>query len=111
MSTPRTSRTGGSYYTVETHISHLGQLYAGDRIEATTQVLGWDDKRLHVFHTLVRAGEDDPVAIAEHMLVHVDATAGRAAPARDDVRNRLAALAEAHAPLPKPPRAGRRIAL
>ena len=101
----------GTYYTVETHISHLGQLYAGDRIEATTQVLGWDDKRLHVFHTLVRAGEDDPVALAEHMLVHVDATAGRAAPARDDVRNRLAALAEAHAPLPKPPRAGRRIAL
>jgi carnitine 3-dehydrogenase len=102
---------GGSYYTVETHISHLGQLYAGDRVEAATQVLGWDDKRLHVFHTLSRAGQVDPVALAEHMLIHVDATAGRAAPVRDEVRIRLAALAESHAPLPKPARAGRRIAL
>ena len=74
-------------------------------------MLGWDDKRLHSSTRSLRDGEDDPVATAEHMLVHVDATAGRAAPARDDVRNRLAALAEAHAPLPKPPRAGRRIAL
>jgi carnitine 3-dehydrogenase len=102
---------GGSYYTVETHISHLGQLFAGDRVQATTQVLGWDDKRLHVFHTLARTGEDEPVALAEHMLIHVDAAAGRAAPVRDQVRTRLAALAEAHAPLPRPPRAGRRIAL
>jgi carnitine 3-dehydrogenase len=102
---------GGSYYTVETHISHVGQLFAGDRVEAVTQVLGWDDKRLHLFHTLVRAGGDEAVALAEHMLVHVDATACRAAPVRDGVRARLAALAEAHAPLPTPPRAGRRIAL
>jgi carnitine 3-dehydrogenase len=103
--------TGGSYYTVETHVCHLGQLYAGDRVEAITQVLGWDDKRLHVFHTIVRRGEDQPVATGEHMLVHVDAAAGRASPVRDGVRARVAALAEAHAALPQPVRAGRRISL
>ena len=103
--------SGSSYYTVETHISHLGQLYAGDRVHAVTQVLGWDEKRLHVFHTLVRVGEDEPVAMGEHMLVHVDASAGRAAPVGDGVRGRVAALAEAHASLPRPERSGRRIAL
>jgi carnitine 3-dehydrogenase len=102
---------GGSYYTVETHISHLGQLFAGDGVEAVTQILGWDDRRLHLFHTLIRAGQDEPVALAEHMLLHVDATAGRASPVRDGVRERVAALAEAHARLPRPARAGRRIAL
>jgi carnitine 3-dehydrogenase len=102
---------GGSYYTVETHISHLGQLFAGDRVEVMTQVLGWDDKRLHLFHTLLRAGQDQPVALAEHMLVHVDAAAGRASPVRDYVRERIAALADAHARLPRPTRAGRRITL
>ena len=102
---------GGSYYTVETHISHLGQLYAGDRVQALTQVLGWDDKRLHLFHVLVRVGETGPVATGEHMLVHVDANAGRAAPVRDGVRARVAALADAHAGLPRPRRAGRRITL
>jgi carnitine 3-dehydrogenase len=103
--------SGGSYYTVETHISHLGQLYAGDRVQALTQVLGWDDKRLHLFHALVRAGEPDPVATGEHMLLHVDSAAGRASPVRDGVRERVAALAQAHAALPRPRRAGRRIAL
>lgn len=102
---------GGSYYTVETHISHLGQLYAGDRVQVRTQVLGWDDRRLHLFHVLTRVDEDDPVATGEHMLVHVDAAAGRASPVRDGVRGRIAALAGAHAVLPRPPRAGRRIAL
>jgi carnitine 3-dehydrogenase / betainyl-CoA thioesterase len=102
---------GGSYYTVETHISHLGQLYAGDRVQALTQVLGWDDKRLHVFHALVRVGEHDPVATGEHMLVHVDAGAGRASPVGDRVRDQVAALATAHADLPRPRRAGRRITL
>jgi carnitine 3-dehydrogenase len=102
---------GGSYFTAETHISHLGQLYAGDRIEVVSQVLGWDDKRLHLFHTILREGENNPVATGEHMMVHVDAAAGRAAPVRDGVRARVSALADAHAALPRPPRAGRRIAL
>ncbi len=103
--------SGGSYYTVETHISHLGQLYAGDRVQAATQVLGSDDKRLHLFHVITRLGEDTPVATGEHMLVHVDAAEGRASAVRDGVRERVEALAAAHAGLPRPMRAGRRIAL
>jgi carnitine 3-dehydrogenase len=103
--------SGASYYTVETHISHLSQLYAGDRVQAATQVLGSDDKRLHLFHVITRVGEDSPVATGEHMLVHVDAVAGRAASVRDGVRDRVEALAAAHADLPRPVRAGRRISL
>jgi carnitine 3-dehydrogenase len=102
---------GGSYYTVETHICHLGQLFAGDRAEALTQLLGWDDKRLHVYHVIVREGEDQPVATGEHMLVHVDTVTDRAAPVRGVVRERVSALAAAHADLPRPARAGRRISL
>jgi carnitine 3-dehydrogenase len=103
--------SGGSYYTVETHLSHLGQLVAGDRVHVETQLLGWDEKRLHLFHSLSRDGEDNPVATAEQMLVHVDSAAGRASPVRDGVRSRVSALAGAHAGLPRPERAGRRIAL
>jgi len=100
---------GGSYYTVETHICHLGQLYAGDRVEVLTQVLGWDERRLHLFHTVVRREEEQPVATGEHMLLHVDAAAGRASPVRGGVRERVAALADAHAAVARPTRAGRRI--
>jgi carnitine 3-dehydrogenase len=100
---------GGSFFTVETHLSHLRQLEAGDRVYATTQVLDSDDKRLHVFHTLLREGEADPLATAEQMLLHVATESGRAAVAREPVRERVAELTERHAALPRPERAGRSI--
>lgn len=102
---------GGSYFTVETHLSHLRQLAAGDRVHVTTQVLGGDEKRLHVFHVLERDGEPEPVATAEQMLLHVDTESGRAAPARDGVLERVTRLRDLHSALQPPPRAGRRIGL
>jgi carnitine 3-dehydrogenase / betainyl-CoA thioesterase len=102
---------GGSYFTVETHLCHLGQLEAGDCVYVTTQILGADEKRLHVFHELYRDGQDEPAATAEQMLLHVDTAAGRAAPVRDGVREAVERLAAAQESLPAPPRAGRAITL
>jgi carnitine 3-dehydrogenase len=100
---------GGSYYTVETHLSHLREASAGDGLDVATQVLGFDDKRLHLFHELYRSRDDVLLATAEQMLLHVDTSAGRARPARPEVLTRIARLAAAHAALPKPQRAGRAI--
>lgn len=101
----------GSWYTVETHIRHLGETKAGDRLAATTQVLGTDAKRLHIFHSLSRASDGACVATAEQMLVHVDAKTGRAGPSSGTPAARVAALAAAQAALPMPEGAGRRIAM
>jgi carnitine 3-dehydrogenase len=100
---------GGSYYTVETHLSHLREGLAGDELHVTTQLLDHDDKRLHVFHTLERAADGETLATAEHMLLHVDTEAGRASPVRADVLERVERVAKPHAALPRPERAGRRI--
>ena len=75
----------------------------------TTQVLDSDDKRLHVFHVLLREGEAEPLATAEQMLLHVDTGTGRAAVSREPVRARLAELTRRHAELPRPERAGRSV--
>jgi carnitine 3-dehydrogenase len=99
----------GSYFTVETHISHIGELHAGDHVTVTTQVLGGDDKRLHVFHELSLKGAAQPAATAEHLLLHVDAASGRVGPARGAVRERALEVIAEHAELPRPARAGRRI--
>lgn len=101
----------GSWYTVETHIRHLGEAKAGDRLTATTQVLGADEKRLHVFHSLSRGSDGACVATAEQMLLHVDAATGRGGPASGAPAARVAALAKAQAALPLPDGAGRRIAM
>jgi carnitine 3-dehydrogenase len=95
----------GSFYTVETHLSHLGQAFAGDRVAVETQVLGFDGKRLHVFHRLLRGSE--ALATAEQMLLHV--SGGHVAPADGSVGERAAEIARGHAVLPRPERAGRSI--
>jgi carnitine 3-dehydrogenase len=104
-------RGGSSYYTVETHLSHLGQARAEERLGTTTQILGHDEKRLHVFHAIVRAGDGAVLATAEQMLLHVDAATERAAPAPSGVLERIARIARTHADLPRPERAGRSIAI
>ena len=101
--------TGHSYYTVESHLRHLGEAHAGDRLSATTRLLGHDEKRLHLFHELRRTGEEALVATGEHMLLHVDAGAGRAAPAGARVLAELGRIAAAQTGLPVPAGAGRHI--
>jgi carnitine 3-dehydrogenase len=102
---------GGSYFTVETHMSHLGQARAEERLHTTTQLLGHDEKRLHVFHSLYRTGDGALLATAEQMLLHVDTRAERAAPAAPELLARIERIAQAHAELPRPDRAGRAIAI
>jgi carnitine 3-dehydrogenase len=102
---------GSSYFTVETHLSHLGQARADERLHTTTQVLGHDAKRLHVFHALYRTGDDALLATAEQMLLHVDTTTDRTSPAAPALLERVERIARAHAALPRPERAGRAIAM
>ena len=80
---------GGSYFTVETHISHLGQARAEERLHTTTQLLGHDAKRLHVFHSLYRTDDGALLATAEQMLLHVDTRAERASPADPALLRRI----------------------
>jgi carnitine 3-dehydrogenase len=99
----------GAYFTAETHVSFMEQVRAGELVEVSTQVLWSDDKRLHVFHRLLRPADGKTVAEAETLLLHVDTKSGRAAPAEPGVLGRVKRLADAHAQLPKPHRAGRGI--
>jgi carnitine 3-dehydrogenase len=102
---------GGSYYTVETHLRHLSEANAEERLYVTTQLLGADDKRLHVFHRVAREQDDELLATVEQMLLHVDTAVGRAAPAPERVLSRVRRLADTHASIPAPDEAGRRIEL
>jgi carnitine 3-dehydrogenase len=102
---------GSSYFTVETHLSHLGQARAEERLYTTTQFLGHDEKRLHVFHSLHRAPDDALLATAEQMLLHVDTATDRVVPAAPELLARIARIADAHAGLPRPERAGRGVGM
>jgi carnitine 3-dehydrogenase / betainyl-CoA thioesterase len=101
--------SGRSYYTVETHIRHLGEAHGGDRISVATRLLGHDEKRLHLFHELVRDEDGTSVATGEHMLLHVDRAAGRTTPAAPEILTALEEIAAAQRDLPWPEGAGNHV--
>jgi carnitine 3-dehydrogenase len=103
--------TGLSYYTAETHLMHRREVAGGEKIHVTTQILGADAKRIHLFHSLYRTRDETLLATAEQMQLHVDSKEGRACPAREDVQLRVRRLADAQATLPRPEVVGRRMAI
>ncbi len=100
---------GHSWYTVETHIRHLGQARLGEPVEVRSRVLAVDGKRLHLFHEMVSLKQQAKIATAEHMLVHVDAKAEKSAPAPQDMQDKAQALVAGQAHLPPPEGQGRQI--
>ena len=100
---------GHSAYTVETHLRHLREAAALEPLEVRTQVLGADEKRLHLFHVMSHVRTGDTLATAEHLLLHVDTAAGRASPWVEPLAGRVAEAAALHAELPVPDGAGRAV--
>ncbi len=103
--------SGRMYYTVENHIRHLGEAKVGESLYVTAQLLEADNKRLHVFQRMFRGRDDQLIATADQMYLHVDTAAAKAAPADPQVRERVQQFARAQAALPRPAEAGRAVGL
>jgi acyl-CoA thioester hydrolase len=99
----------GSVFAVETHVTYDREVGEGDPLDVSTQVLGADDKRVHLFHTMYHARDGFVAATNEVLLLHVDMRARRVAPFPEPVRAALAAVAGDHARHPWPAKAGRAI--
>ena len=104
-------QSGCSTYTAEGHILFLRELKAESPLHFTSQLLGYDAKRMHLFHTMHHATEGFLAATCEWMMIHVDTTQGRGAAMPTEVLARLAAIQAEQASLPTPPQAGRIISL
>ena len=103
---------GHSFYTVETHIHYYQEVGSGEPLHFSTHLLGLDEKRLHLFHTMSHGLTHELLATTEQMLVHVDmrARAASASAIRPDVYTVLKAIRAAHQALPIPKQVGRQIA-
>ena len=98
---------GGSYFTAETHIRHLGEVNIGSEIRILTQVLEGAGKKMHLFHSMYVG--DEVVATGEHMMIHVSLETRRASPPSDAIAETLEGYATAHAKLLRPEGAGRAV--
>jgi carnitine 3-dehydrogenase len=104
-------RSGRSLFTVESHVTHAAEAVALEPVHVLTRVLAVDDKRVHLFHRLLRGRDDATVATGEQIYLHVDTQARKAAPMDAALRERFQALCAAQSPLPSPLEAGRHIGL
>ncbi|WGF87669.1 thioesterase family protein [Marinivivus vitaminiproducens] len=104
-------RTGHTIYTAQTHITYLREADLGQDLTVTTQILDLDAKRVHLFHAMALADTDTLLATDEIMTLSVDLGTRKVAPWPEDLQARLDAVFTRHRPLPRPPQAGRPIAI
>ena len=103
------SAAGASLFVAEAHILYRRELALGAPLLVRTQLLGWDAKRLHLFHWLIDESDGAVAAMQEQMLLHVDLTTRRTATFPEAARGALAEMMAAHELLPRPAEAGRAV--
>ena len=101
-------KRGLSIYTVETHIRHVQECKAGEKLTLYTRLLGKDEKRLRILHEVLNEA-GDVVCTGEHMLLHVNTEEARACPMESPVTDRVETIARAHGGIGTPEFAGRPI--
>ena len=99
-------RTNCSIYTVEAHVTYLREVKVDTNLTFESYVLGVDEKRLHLFHSMFNADEGYLAATHELMLLHVDQTIGRTAPMPEDIVSKLRVLRDEHTQLDLPEQVG-----
>lgn len=72
--------TNSSTFAVESHVTWQREMALGDPYIITTQMLGYDDKRIHQFMRMYHRDKGYLAATAEWLNLHVDLGVRRVAP-------------------------------
>jgi acyl-CoA thioester hydrolase len=94
---------------VESHVTWQREVVENAPYVITSQVLAYDQKRIHQFQRMYHAEEGFLAATCEWMNLHFDTGIRRVAPWPDEIRARIAEFAENQSTLPWPAEAGRRM--
>ena len=99
--------TGSTFFTAETHLNYYREMKTGEPFVIETQLVGCDEKRMHLFHRMLHGKTKELIATNEIMQLHVDQRAGKVTPMRSDLYEALSAVWTAHKKLAKPAELGR----
>ena len=97
--------------TLEAHITYERELMADAGLRFTTQLLGFDAKRIHYMHFLHHAEQGYLASANELISIAVDMTSRRSTAMPEVVLARLQAILDAHSRLPRPVQQGRVIGI
>lgn len=91
-----------SVFMVSSSMDFRRELLAGDPLEMTTRVIGYDRRRIHVYQELFHRTQRYLAAQAEFVFVHVSLITRHVTNIPDPASARLAEIAQAHAAMPLP---------
>lgn len=95
--------TEGAFYTLETHIRHIAEVRVGAQVWTETEILGYDEKRMHLFHRFFESGSK-LLATGEHLSLHV--AYSKACPLNWQMLERVSSIFAGQLQLPLPDRLG-----
>ncbi|NVK17299.1 MAG: thioesterase family protein [Methylocystaceae bacterium] len=81
-----------SIFVVESHVTYEGEVMERDGLEIQSYILGYDQKRLHLFHEMFSSTTKQKCATNEIMALHVDLKTRKTAVFSSDLQNRLESL-------------------
>jgi acyl-CoA thioester hydrolase len=103
--------THHSIFALEAHVTYERELRQGEEFVIASRLIDADRKRLHLFHAMTRARDNELSATMEMMGLHVDMAGPKSAPLPDAVYAKVQALLVEHRRLPIPPQLGRKIGI
>ncbi len=106
-----TESSNCSTFAAECHITYQMELREGAPFLVTTQILAYDEKRIHQFQRMYHADKHYLAATAEWMALHVDLTSRRVTPWPQSILSALQEFTEHQGVLPKPSEVGQKIKL
>jgi len=98
-----------STFAVESHVLYRRELKLDDPYIITSQILAFDEKRIHQFQRMYHANDGFLAASVEWMHLHVDLTSRRVAPWPARILDGIRSVAAAQANWPYPDDVGRTI--
>ena len=103
------STHNSSTIAVESHVTWQREIVEGDPYIVTSQILAYDDKRIHQFQRMYHAEQHFLAATCEWMNLHFDTGIRRVSPWPDEIRARIADFADNQGGHSWPPEAGQRM--
>ena len=103
--------TGCSLFVGEAHVTYEQEASAGDRLRVTSRILGFDGKRIILYHEMERDDGDGLIATNEVLCLHVDLASRRTAPLPAAAVERIRRATVSDGAVSRPLRAGRAIGL
>ena len=107
LDTPHREAQQIGTFCLEGHITYQREVLEGAPLRFTTQLLDYDEKRIHYIHHMYHAEEGFLAATNELLSLHISRVNRRAAPMAPAIQEKLAAIEAAHRVLPRPPEVGR----